>query len=94
MSKINICKKHENEIRFVCEDCKLLICQICFDDDHENHHVINFKKKHPLREMDDFKEFLGKGGYGSVYKAISIKENITYAIKLILYFGLKWKKFS
>jgi len=37
----NVCKKHNDEVRFYCEQCVICICRDCAILDHRNHNIVS-----------------------------------------------------
>ena len=42
--KTNICKKHEDELRYYCDKCKICICRDCAILEHQDHSKISFEQ--------------------------------------------------
>ena len=42
--KTNICKKHEDELRYYCDKCKICICRDCAILEHQDHNKISFEQ--------------------------------------------------
>ena len=42
--RANVCKEHEDKIRFYCEACRICICRDCAILDHDDHKKISIEK--------------------------------------------------
>lgn len=42
---VNLCRKHElEELCLYCQDCKVVLCSRCFEEDHKRHRSSNLKE--------------------------------------------------
>ena len=42
--KTSICKKHDDELRYYCDKCKICICRDCAVLEHRDHNIISFEQ--------------------------------------------------
>ena len=50
--RTNVCKKHENEVRYYCEKCNICICRDCDLLEHREHNIISLDHGHDLKTSD------------------------------------------
>jgi len=53
--RVNACKKHNDEVRFYCEQCVICICRDCAIFDHRDHNIVSLdsglqKKKSEIED--------------------------------------------
>jgi len=42
--RANVCKRHNDEVRFYCEQCVICICRDCAILDHRDHNIVSLDK--------------------------------------------------
>ena len=50
--KTNVCKKHEDELRYYCDKCKMCICRDCAILEHRDHNIISFEQGLDRKKSD------------------------------------------
>ena len=50
--KTNVCKKHEDELRYYCDNCKICICRDCAILEHHDHNKISFEQGLEKKKSD------------------------------------------
>lgn len=81
--KSNGCPQHRFKPKeYVCTKCKTIYCSICLHQDG-SHKSSALLLSDQLLSSYEFEQFLGKGGFGSVFKVTSLSDGNPYAIKVI-----------
>ena len=81
--KSNGCPKHRYQLKeYVCTKCKAIYCNICLHQDGSHKSSAQLISDQLLSSYE-FEQFLGKGGFGSVFKVTSLSDGLPYAIKVI-----------
>ena len=50
--RANVCKKHEDEVRYYCEKCNICICRDCALLEHREHNIISLDRGIDLKKSD------------------------------------------
>ncbi|XP_067055695.1 E3 ubiquitin-protein ligase TRIM56-like [Acropora muricata] len=50
--RANVCKKHEDEVRYYCEKCNICICRDCALLEHREHNIISLDDGLDLKKSD------------------------------------------
>ena len=66
--KANVCKKHEDELRYYCDKCKLCICRDCAILEHRDHNIISFEQGLDRKKSDMTNKMKEVEAVGSVLR--------------------------
>ena len=50
--RANVCKKHKDELRYFCDECKICICRDCAILEHQDHKKISFEQGLEKKKSD------------------------------------------
>ena len=86
--KANICKEHNDELRYYCDKCKICICRDCAILEHRDHNIISLqqgldRKKSDItkkiEEVEEVESRLGKEKENLEKRRVRVDQSIDQA---------------